>query len=220
MIDRKRGTRRYTVFSENARLLEQTSLVSNGLETMLNEDCKTVDCIETRTRRALEECMTVLPNKGRAADARGLFVVVGENENGEYLVDIHGGTCECPDSKYNNNHCKHQRRCEILNQQETIPADALGEVQIDTTFGAHVDTTPLFATADGGIINGETGEEIDDTTEETTETEENVWSPPRPEIDPFGNHTGFDIVECTSCEVETIVPLKDTASHKEHCKYE
>ncbi len=79
---------------------------------MSNEDCETKDSIETRTERALTECMTVLPDHGRAEDAPGLFVVVGENCNGEYLVDTRTESCECKDAKYRDPEggCKHIRR--------------------------------------------------------------------------------------------------------------
>jgi hypothetical protein len=173
--------------------------------------------LEPRTERALSECMSVLPNHGRASGAPGLFYVVGEN-GGSYLVDTHGSTCECPDSEYNNNHCKHQRRCEILNGERPVPNDALSNIQIDNTFGAHVDTEPIFVTADGGLIDGETGEEL---SEESSETESgSVWSPPRPELDKHGNPTGCQIVECTSCQVETITSLVEFASHREGCQYQ
>jgi|APHM01.1.fsa_nt_gi hypothetical protein len=188
---------------------------------MFRENANTDDCIdselEPRTERALSEAMTLLPNHGRASGAPDLFVIVGENENGEYLVDTRTESCECNDAKYRDpdGGCKHVRRARIATGETPVPASALGSVDIDSTFGAHTDASAKFVTADGGIIDGDTGEEIG---EESSESE-SVWSPPRPEIDPFGNYTGFDIVECTDCEVETIVPLKNTASHKEHCKH-
>ncbi|WP_303703840.1 hypothetical protein [Haloquadratum walsbyi] len=60
-------------------------------------------------------------------------------------------------------------------------------IRIDATVGANGDASPKVPTPDG-----DTGEEINDTTETETETS---WSRPRPERDPFGNYTGFDIVE-------------------------
>jgi|APHM01.1.fsa_nt_gi hypothetical protein len=179
------------------------------------------DCIdiEQRTERALTECMTVLPNHGRADGAPGLFVVIGENDDTEqtYLADTQTTSCECKDDQYNladQESCKHVRRCEIATSETAVPASALGRIEIDDTFGAHVDASAKFATADGGIINGTTGEEIDDT------TEENVWSSPRPELDKHGNPTGCQIVECTSCGCETITSLVEFASHRDGCKHE
>jgi hypothetical protein len=199
-------------------------------KTMSTNETSGQDCIdiEPRTERALTECMTVLPNHGRAAGAPGLFIVVGENDENDqtYLADTRSNTCECGDDEYNlddQEACKHVRRAEIAAGDRPVPADVLGDIEIDSTFGAQVDASAKFATADGGIIDGETGnllEENDDEPESESESEVNIWSCPRPEIDPFGNYTGFDIVECTSCEVETIVPLKDTASHKEGCSHE
>ena len=80
---------------------------------MSESQTESQDCIESRTKRALDEYMTVQPEFGRAQGAPGLFVVIGENENGEYLVDTRTTSCECADDKYNledEEACKHVRR--------------------------------------------------------------------------------------------------------------
>jgi predicted nucleic acid-binding Zn finger protein len=184
---------------------------------MSHSQTDAIDSIESRTKRALTEAMTVLPNHGEASDSEDLFTVVGQHENGEYLVNLENGSCTCKDSQYNldsQTDCKHVRRVRVCTGDMTIP-NALGDIQIDNTFGAHVDATPVYATADGGIIDGETGNELSEDT-----SEDDIWTSPRPEIDPFGNYTGFDIVECTSCGIETILPLVDSCSHKDSCKHE
>jgi predicted nucleic acid-binding Zn finger protein len=184
---------------------------------MSENESETKDSIETRTRRALEECMTVLPNKGRAQGAPGLFVVIGENENGQYLVDSQTGSCECKDAQYRDPEggCKHIRRVRIA-QGETpetpVPAGALDEITVDSTFGVHVDASPKFATADGGILDGETGEEISDETESTT-----TWSDPKVEVDKYGKPTGDHYVTCQECGVEVLTALSDCATHREGC---
>ncbi len=181
---------------------------------MSNEESETKDSIETRTRRALEECMTVLPNHGRADGAPGLFVVIGENCNGEYLVDTRTESCECKDAKYRDPEggCKHLRRCRIATGESPVPAGALGEITIDSTFGAQLETSAKFATADGGLIDGETGEEISE-----QNTAASIWSDPMAEVDKYGKPTGDHYVRCEECGVEVVTALSDCASHREGC---
>jgi len=181
---------------------------------MSENESETKDSIETRTRRALEECMTVLPNKGRAQGAPGLFVVIGENENGQYLVDSQTGSCECKDAKYRDPEggCKHLRRCRIATGVSPVPAGALDEITIDSTFGAQLETSAKFATADGGLIDGETGEEISD-----ENTAASIWSDPKVEVDKYGKPTGDHYVRCEECGIEVLTALADCATHREGC---
>jgi len=181
---------------------------------MSNEDCESQDCIETRTERALTECMTVLPDHGRAQGAPGLFVVVGENENGQYLVDSQTGSCECKDAKYRDpdGGCKHLRRVRIATGEIPVPANALGEITIDSTFGAQLETSAKFATADGGIIDGESGEKISD-----ENTVASIWSDPMAEVDKYGQPTGDHYVRCEECGIEVLTALSDCATHREGC---
>jgi hypothetical protein len=193
-------------------------------KTMSENESESQDCVDRRTKRALDECMTVLPNHGRADGAPGLFVVIGENGRGEYLVDTRTESCECKDAEYRDPEggCKHLRRCRIATGETPVPADALGEVTVDETFGAQVDASPKFATADGGVIDGDTGEFLEDDTEDDRDPDsesEDVWSDPRPEMDKHGVPTGAHVVECTECGIETITTLTDHASHREGCSY-
>jgi len=170
--------------------------------------------LEQRTERALTECMTVLPDHGRAQGAPGLFVVIGENENGQYLVDTRAGSCECKDAKYRDpdGGCKHLRRVRIAQGDTPIPAQALGEITIDSTFGAQLETSAKFATADGGLIDGETGEEISE-----QNTAASIWSDPMAEVDKYGQPTGDHYVRCQECGVEVLTALADCATHREGC---
>jgi hypothetical protein len=168
--------------------------------------------------------MTVLPNHGRAAGAPDLFVVIGENGRGEYLVDTRTESCECKDAKYRDPEggCKHLRRCRIATGETPVPADALGEVTVDETFGAQVDASPKFATADGGIIDGSTGEVLEDDREPDSESEdvaECIWSEPKAEVDKYGKPTGDHYVTCEDCGVEVLTALTDCASHREGCSH-
>jgi len=178
------------------------------------------DCIDSRTKRALDEHMTVLPDFGRAAGAPDLFIVVGENGNGEYLVDLRTESCECADAEYRDpaGGCKHVRRCRIATGESPVPADALGRIEIDDTFGAHVDGSAKFATADGGIIDGETGDVIEDEPDREPDSEsEDVWSDPIAEIDRYGRPTGVHYVKCEDCGIEVVTALTDCVSHREEC---
>jgi hypothetical protein len=105
--------------------------------------------------------MTVLPDYGRAEDAEGLYVVVGENSNGEYLVDVRTGACECKDSEYRNPEggCKHYRRIEFATAQRAIPGYVDREA-VDDNLSVAVEATPRYAVADGGIIEADDDGEI------------------------------------------------------------
>jgi len=183
--------------------------------------------VESRTERALTECMTVLPDKGRADGAADLFVVVGENENGEYLADTRTATCECPDDEYNladKEACKHVRRARIATGDRPVPASALDSgISIDDTFGAQVDASPKFALSDGGIIDGETGEVLEDDDEDDQDGDErdrvntDLWSAPRPEVDKYGRPTGAYYVKCFNCGVEVLQGQQGRNVHREEC---
>jgi hypothetical protein len=181
---------------------------------MFENDSETQDCIEIadRTRRALEEYMTVLPEFGRAADAPGLFVVVGENENGEYLCDTRTGGCECKDAEYRDPEggCKHVRRCRIVQGEKPVPAASLGDIEVDSSIGVHVDSSPKFTTADGGVIDaGDGAELIDDDGPE--------WTGPHTEYDRYGQTTGTEFVRCSKCGVEVLVGRQENATHADGC---
>jgi len=171
--------------------------------------------LESRTERSLTECMTIMPNHPSADGSDNLFVVVGENENGEYLVNLDSGSCQCADAQYNlddDESCKHVRRVRIAKGETPVPANALGRIEIHDTFGVHVDGSPVFATADGGIIG--------DTDNDTDPKAKEIWTSPRPEIDKHGVPTGSQIVRCTDCGIETITTLTEYASHRENCTFE
>jgi hypothetical protein len=184
------------------------------------------DCIESRTKRALDEHMTVLPDFGRAQGAPDLFVVIGENGRGEYLVDLRTESCECADAEYRDPEggCKHLRRCRFATGETPVPADALGEVTIDDAFGAHVGASAKFATADGGVIDGATGEVLEDEDDREPDSEsedvaESIWSDPKAEIDRYGKPTGDHYVRCQECGIEVLTALTDCASHREECRH-
>lgn len=69
-----------------------------------------------------------------------------------------------------------------------------------------------FATADGGLIDRETGKKISDETESTA-----TWSDPKAEVDEYGQSTGDHYVICEECGIEALTALADCADHREKC---
>jgi hypothetical protein len=103
--------------------------------------------LEPRTRRALTEYMSVLPEGG------DIYTVVGQN-GGTYTVDGREGRCTCPDHKHRSVRCKHQRRVAFATGQRPVPAGVDG---VDEQLGEHTDARPQTVASDGGII--EAGDE-------------------------------------------------------------
>ena len=64
------------------------------------------DGIDDRTKRALQQKMSVLEESG------GLYIVVSESGS-EYQVDTRKNRCTCPDYKHRNAVCKHIRRVDF-----------------------------------------------------------------------------------------------------------
>lgn len=65
---------------------------------------------EKRDLRAATEGIT-LEN-----EAPGMY-----EARGKYMLDIVEAVCECPDHRYRNNHCKHLRKAEMLEDDRDIP---------------------------------------------------------------------------------------------------
>ena len=110
--------------------------------------------IDDRTRRALDECMTVLPG-----DRDGAYTVVGENDE-TYQVDLHARACSCPDHEYRDAYCKHLRRCEVATGREPLPAHVATVVDVDPLLGEAVPGEVRVAAADGGMIVAGDGAEV------------------------------------------------------------
>jgi hypothetical protein len=109
--------------------------------------------LEPRDARALTEAMTVLPEGG------DMYTVVGEN-GGTYTVDLREGRCTCPDARYREERCKHQRRAAFATGERPIPAWVERD-GIDEQLGQHVGGGPERVAADGGteiVVAGDEGE--------------------------------------------------------------
>jgi len=93
--------------------------------------------LDDRTRRALTECMGILPEGG------DLYTVVGENhpdrEESRYTVDLRRGRCSCRDARHRGVTCKHQRRVLFATGAEPVPA-AIGPADVPGELGGeHLD---------------------------------------------------------------------------------
>jgi len=104
--------------------------------------------IEPRTRRALEEYLTVTP-----CDIGDEYIVEVHSQSGEtYIVDAVEGNCNCEDAMYNlddDEDCKHVRRARFALGLDAVPADAVETLDIDENLGCATDTELRFATTDG-----------------------------------------------------------------------
>jgi hypothetical protein len=97
------------------------------------------DALDGRDVAALTECMSVLPDEGRARDAPGLYTVVSQS-GATYLVDARDGACECPDARYRDRECKHLKRVRYATGEADVPPWVNHEA-VDPLLGAHVSST-------------------------------------------------------------------------------
>ena len=131
-------------------MFENTTDRQNGHDS---HDSQT-PTLSDRERRALSECMTVVPDVGVARGAPGMYRVVGENGS-TYTVDTDEGACTCPDFEYNlsgDDQCKHLHRVAFATGERAIPAST--DVRVDDLLGTAVDETPKRAATDGGAVVG------------------------------------------------------------------
>jgi len=70
------------------------------------------------------------------------MVKVVSHTGEEYVVDVHGGNCECPDKSYrldDETACKHARRSRFALGVDPIPAEALEVAEVEPNFGAFME---------------------------------------------------------------------------------
>jgi DNA-binding cell septation regulator SpoVG len=181
--------------------------------------------IKPRLRRALEEPLSVVSTGGTPVCGNASIVSVESHSGNSYTVDVREGRCDCRDARYNlddDQRCKHQIRAEMALGRSPVPVRAAEAVDVDGTLGAHTDASLQFVAADGGVIDGETGEFLEDDSDHNTDSEdedvaESIWSEPKAEIDRYGKPTGDHYVTCEDCGVEVLTALTDCASHRERC---
>lgn len=183
---------------------------SRGLETDPNDADRTDTELEARTRRALEQYLTVLPETdpvdelGAVADVPGMVLVVSESGS-EYVVDVDAGRCECPDARHRDVMCKHVRRAAFATGEEAIPADAAAALDVDPELGHHTDASLRFAAADGGIVEaGDDAEVLDG-----GPTYSYHHEPPE--------QGGARYVRCDECGAESVPADPERVLHRPGC---
>jgi hypothetical protein len=150
-------------------------MTTNTHETENGIDLDDLAALDARDVRALTEAMSVMDDVGDARDAPGLYLVVGENGGGEYVVDTADPhpRCTCPDDEYNLDAaepCKHYRRVMFETGARPIPVGVDPDA-VDDHLGVAVDGGPRVATpasrvaTDGGevIDAGDDGVLLDET---------------------------------------------------------
>lgn len=67
---------------------------------------------------------------------------------GKYMLDVFQAVCECPDHRFRNNHCKHLRKAEMLEDERDIPPIP----DLDEDLREQVEAAnDEIAIADGGV---------------------------------------------------------------------
>ena len=113
--------------------------------------------VEKRTRRALEQPLSVLSVDGTPIDDADTTIVSVVSHSGEqYTVDVRDGRCTCPDAEYNlddDEACKHEIRARAVLRREPVNARVFDAVDVDPQLGQHA-FEPAVTAADGGIVDG------------------------------------------------------------------
>jgi len=92
------------------------------------------------------------------------MVKVVSHTGEEYVVDVHGGNCDCPDATWrldDETACKHARRSRFALGVDPIPAEALEAAEVEPNFGAFIEEDAVrVATTDGGVVEAEEDAEV------------------------------------------------------------
>jgi len=88
--------------------------------------------LDDRDVAALTEVMTTIPT-----DAPDIYLVVTESGS-EYRVDARHGACECPDARYRDVECKHQRRVAFALGRRAVP-EWVDDAAVDDQLGEQVE---------------------------------------------------------------------------------
>jgi len=110
------------------------------------------ESIEKRTRRALEEPLSVVDVDGTPLSGDESLVRVISHSGDEYRVDVREGRCTCPDHEYRSAECKHIRRARFALGREPLDTATLAACEVDRNFADHVATDPQVVATDGGVI--------------------------------------------------------------------
>lgn len=100
-------------------------LATDATDATDTTDAEDTPALDDRDRRALLEAMAVDPI------APGMYSVRKEDGT-EYIVDIDGNACTCPDFQYREVECKHLRRARLeAGDADVDTATAQVETAID-----------------------------------------------------------------------------------------
>lgn len=177
-------------------------------------DNESID-LKPRSRRALEEPMTVLtPDAFPVSDKDRSVLSVTTGSGSTYHVDLSRDYCNCADQtqRHPDGGCKHLRRARIATGREAVPAACLGAIDIDEHLGIHVDAEPVFTTADGGVVS-----EGDDAAILETGAR---WEGPFTEYNKYGEPTGAEFLRCSDCGIEVLSGAEEHAYHRDDCTLE
>ena len=123
---------------------------------MTNDTPDAKEGIDTRTRKALEEPLSVVDLDGTPLEDTDVSMVrVISHTGGDYRVDVRDGRCTCPDAEYNLNDgeaCKHEIRARFALGRTPIESDTLVACEVDTNFADHVAADPQVVATDGGRL--------------------------------------------------------------------
>jgi len=199
------------------------------------------DDVEPRTRRALEEYMTVLPNHGAASERQHAYAVFGENERSPddadedyYIVDMNYNMCTCGDHMKRQNTCKHMRRVEILTGERPVTPQIQENVTPVDNIGDFIETDIRYLMPDGGVVS-ESGSESESESESeddeadtddvstdggsdtATRVSAPIWSEPKLEVDQYGQPTGEYCDRWQDCGIEVLDGHESRTAHREGC---
>jgi hypothetical protein len=176
---------------------------------MSDNDDSGQDSIASRTRRALEEPLTVLTTALKPVEDRDTSVVTVTSHSGsEYTVDVREERCTCPDSKHRapDGGCKHVRRARFALGHSSVDSQTVRQLDIDSQIGANAPGL-IVATADGGVV-GYNAEVLEKSPR---------WQGPFAEYNQYGEPTGSEYVRCSGCGREVLEGQEDNATHSEDC---
>jgi hypothetical protein len=112
------------------------------MSTQRRNSDSSIESAADRDRRALEECMSVLPQGG------DIYEVVSQS-GASYRVDTRAGRCTCPDHEHRDVRCKHIRRARFADGQRPIPPQIEPD-DVDDQLGEHTDDDAYQLVPDGG----------------------------------------------------------------------
>jgi hypothetical protein len=206
------------------------------VESDLDGESRYDDSIEIpdRTRRALEEPLTVVDLDGTPVEDDATVVLVVSHSGESYRVDARAGVCECPDSKHRDpdGGCKHVRRARAALDREPLDARVVAAVDVDETLGTNAPGPSVVASDGGSAEFTERADALNDDVDAdgledryddaaiVDAEEPDEWDGPHREFDRYGRPTGESYLRCPACGVEVLEQHLDSVTHADGCEFE